>query len=174
MSIESIIILVILGLISLTSLVIGLYLRSVNLSFDKHGVSTLFEVTSVKKEDKLDSSNNKIGEIYLTTFKFTYNDQVLEEVLTTRQNIPVGVKLRGKYLPTATINKISVAGEGFSIPAVVPRFLITLGLITTFILISLLVNIPYYIVLLVIAIIVLSFILINKLSKREKRQVGDK
>lgn len=168
MIIENIIILVILGLISLASFTIGLYLRSVNLNFEKNGISTLFEVTSVKKENKLDSSNNKIGEIYLTTFKFTYNNQVLEEVLATRQNIPVGVKLRGKYLPTATINKISVAGEGFSIPSVVPRFLITLGLATAFTIISILANIPYYIVLLVILVLIISFIIINKLSSQKK------
>lgn len=171
LGIEIIIIQVVLGLISFLFLTLGLYLKYVNSSFDKHGVSTLFEVTSVKKEDKLDSSNNKVGEVYLTTFKFTYNDQVLEETLNTRQNIPVGVKLRGKYLPTATINKISVAGEGFSIPKVVPRFLIMVGLISLFILIALLVNIPYYIVIPVIVVLIISFIIINKFSQQ---QVGDK
>lgn len=165
-NIEIILILIVLGIVSLISLALGFYLRHVNSSFDKYGVSTLFEVASVKKEDKLDNSNNKVGEVYLTTFKFTYNEQVLEETINTRQNIPVGVKLRGKYLPNATINKISVAGEGFSIPKVVPRFLITLGLISLFILISILIHIPYYIVIPVIIVLVLSLIIINKLNKK--------
>ncbi len=167
-NIEIIIIILVLGIFSLLFFNLGIYLKYVISRFDKDGVPTIFEVTSVKKEDKFDHSNNKIGEVYLTTFKFTYNDQFLEETITTRQNIPVGVRLRGKYLPTATINKISVAGEGFSIPKVVPRFLITLGLILLIILISILVHIHYYIVLVVMLILVLAFVIINKLSAKKQ------
>ncbi len=164
---ENIIILIVLGLISFLSLVVGLYIRKVNLDFEKNGVSTLFEVISVQKEDKLNSSNTKVGEIYLTTFKFTYNNQELEEVITTRQNIPIGVKLRGKYLPTATINRISVAGEGFSIPKIVPRILITFGLAMAIIFFAILISIPYYIVLPIIVLLVAGLIIINILSKNK-------
>lgn len=164
---ENIIILIVLGLISFLSLVVGLYIRKVNLDFEKNGVSTLFEVISVQKEDKLNSSNTKVGEIYLTTFKFTYNNQELEEVITTRQNIPIGVKLRGKYLPTATINRISVAGEGFSIPKIVPRILITFGLAMAIIFSAILISIPYYIVLPIIVLLVAGLIIINILSKNK-------
>lgn len=166
--IEDIIITIVLGGIGLLLIALGIYLRKVNSSFDKDGVPTDFEVVDVKTESQYDNENNKIGEFYLTTFKFKYNDKIIKESIQTRHKFKLGITVPGKYLPTAKLNKISVAGEGFSIPKTVPLFLITLGLIIIFILVSVLLDISLKIVIPVILLLVLSFIIFTKLTNRNK------
>ncbi len=129
MIIEDLPIIIILVLLGILLIVFGLYLLKVNKNFKNKGIDTKFKVIDLKVESQYDADNNKIGEFYLTTFKFSYNDQELTETIQTRQKFTKDSIIPGKYLPNATINKISVAGEGFSIPNKVSYFLIILGII---------------------------------------------
>lgn len=168
--IEDFFITFIFGIIGLLLIVFGIYLKKVNSNFKKNGIDTEFEVINVKVEPKYDPENNKIGEFYLTTFKFKSNDKVIKEEIQTRQKFKVGTTIIGKYLPNASLNKISVANEGFSIPEIIPISLIYLGLILLLILLSILLNISIKIVLPVIIIVIISFFIIKKYLNRNTQQ----
>lgn len=165
--IENIIIITIVITIGLLLIILGTYLKKVINNFKKNGVETDFEVLNVETKSQYDNNNNKIGEFYLTTFKFKYNDKVLKETIQTRHKFKVGITISGKYLPTAKLNKISVAGEGFSIPNNIPKLLIFLGSIIISIPILILLNIPIKIVTFIILIEFLIFILISRLTMKK-------
>lgn len=129
MIIEDLPIIIILTILGLLLIVFGLYLLKVTKNFKNKGIDTKFKVIDIKVESKYDTDNNKIGELYLTTFKFSYDDKELTETIQTRQKFTKDSVILGKYLPDATINKISVAGEGFSIPNKVSYFIIIMGIL---------------------------------------------
>lgn len=166
---ENIIITIIFSGIGLLLIGLGIYLKKVNNNFKSNGIDTDFEVIDVKTESQYDNDNNKIGEFYLTTFKFKYNDNIIKETIQTRHKFKLGITIKGKYLPNAKLNKISVAGEGFSIPTIVPTFMIYLGLIILFILISILLNISIKIIIPIVLILVLSLIVLVKINNRSKK-----
>ncbi len=126
--VELLIVSIVLLGIGIGLIIFGLYLKKVNDNFKNNGVDLSFKVIDVKTEDKLDAENNKIGEFYITTFEFTYEGKTIKESLQTRHKFKKNIEVPGKYLPTAKLNKISVAGEGFFLPPRVPLFLIGFGI----------------------------------------------
>lgn len=126
---EDLPIIIILTILGLLLIVFGIYLLKVTKSFKNKGIDTKFKVINTKVESQYDANNNKIGEFYLTTFKFTYDNKELTETIQTRQKFSEDSIIVGKYLPNATLNKISVANEGFSIPNKVSYFIIIIGIL---------------------------------------------
>lgn len=165
--IENVIIFTVVTTIGLLLIALGVYLKKVINSFKKDGVETDFEVLNVETKNQYDNNDNKIGEFYITTFKFKYNDKVLKETIQTRHKFKVGITIPGKYLPTAKVNKISVAGEGFSIPNNIPKLLIFMGSIIISIPILALLNIPIKIIIFIITMALLLFILISRLTVKK-------
>ena len=143
---EDIMIAVIFCSIGLLLIILGIYLKIVDSKFKKSGVKVDFKVKNVKTEKKLNQDGEVLGEFYITTFEFIYNDQTIEETIQTSHKFKEGAKIPGIYLPTVKLNKISVAGEGFRISSGAEIFLIVFGLFVLFYALAALFNFPIKVV----------------------------
>ena len=127
--IEKIIISTVLILIGLILISLGVYFKKTSNKFKKEGIKTIFKVTKVKEENKVDAEGNTIGKIYSTTFEFDYNNKKHSETINTRNKFELNEEITGIYLPTGKLNKISVAGEGFQISLKANILLMTVGIL---------------------------------------------
>lgn len=125
---ENIIIILIFGTISLLLISLGIYLKIVTNRFKKDGVKLEFEITDSKTEQQLNEKGEEIGSFYITTIEFTYKGKKQTETLQTRKKIKKGTKIEGIYLPTAKLNKISFANEGYNLNKDIGLSLISIGL----------------------------------------------
>ena len=106
----------------------GIYFKIVACKFKKDGIKTIFKVKDVQVEECY-TNNSSSNEMYITTFEFTYNDQVLQETIQTDKKFELNKEFEGLYLPSGKLTKISVAGEGYKMPKGGDWLVIFIGLL---------------------------------------------
>ena len=162
MQFEDILLVTILLSIGLILIIVGIYLNKIYKNFKTKGVTVDFKVKESEKEDKLDKNNNKVGEIYITTFEFVYKGKKYNETLNTSKEFEKNKIYSGTYLPNSKLNKISVENEGFNIPKNGAIFIILTGLYIIILAVLLILKVKLEIILIIST---LLFVILKILKK---------
>lgn len=165
MQFEDILIIIILFSIGLLLITLGIYLKTIYKKFETKGVTLDFKVKDSKKEDKLDKNNNKVGELYITTFEFLYKEKKYTETINTSKEFEKNKTYSGTYLPNSKLNKISVAGEGFNLKKGGPNFIIFSGTYIILMAIAIMLKLKIEIILITTIILLVTSKILRKLQK---------